>query len=264
MKKLFGIVGIAFAGLFALSSCKSSKDLQTLRKDTISDAIKAEYNIEFDDTNGKVLYNKERSAKTTSYYDVYIANNDDYKSNLVTYSINLSELIKKTPELEKRLSQKKLSGIPVYAPMFSASAYSDELSAFIKELYNSSYGILSTTKNEDKSLTKNYDFGIEVDKAASWTRTLEGKYLNLAYLETNSDITINITYLPVYLYRMYKGETIVKLYAFLPVREAALLNGKKIVAPKDKASKYSLEDYEIVGKEVNFNFDPETNLLVKE
>ena len=33
MKKLFKFVGIAFAGVLALASCKNSEDLESLRKD---------------------------------------------------------------------------------------------------------------------------------------------------------------------------------------------------------------------------------------
>ena len=49
MKKLFKFVGIAFAGVLALASCKNSEDLESLRKDAdISAEIKEAYNINFD------------------------------------------------------------------------------------------------------------------------------------------------------------------------------------------------------------------------
>jgi hypothetical protein len=49
--------------------------------------------------------------------------------------------------------------------MFSSELYSDESSEFIKEIYNSTYGITSVTK-ADGNETKNYDFGISVDTEA--------------------------------------------------------------------------------------------------
>ena len=115
MKKLFGLVGMAFFGVIALSSCKSSKDLTVVREDIVSDTYKAKYNINFDVENEEEatrLYNKDRSAKTTSYYDVYVAK--DYKASLLSYSISLSDLIEKTENLEKKIEQKKFKNVHAY------------------------------------------------------------------------------------------------------------------------------------------------------
>lgn len=251
MKKLFGIVGIAFAGLFALTSCKNSQDLETVRSNEISSELKTTYKLDFDSTNGKRLYNQDR-GDNKSYYDIYLAN--DYKASLLTYTISLDTLKETATDLTKRLEERKLTSIPVHTLMFSSELYSDESSEFIKEIYNSTYGITSVTK-ADGNETKNYDFGISVDTEASWNRSLTGKYLNEVYLDGKTNIDIVITYLPVFLSRYYNGVEIVKFYAFLPINESAVVDGKKIVEPTDNTVKYSLADYTKVGTDVKFKFN---------
>ena len=260
MKKLFKFVGIAFAGVLALASCKNSEDLESLRKDAdISAEIKEAYNINFDaTTSSKKLYNQDR-GDNNSYFDVYVA--EDYKNSLLSYTITLESMKADVADLEKRLDQNKVTALPINTLMFSSSLYSSELSSFINEIYNSNYGINSTTKTDDTT-TKNYDFGFDIDSQAAWTRSLTGKYLNEAYLDGKTDISIVITYLPLYLNRYNNGNEIVKLYAFLPISEAAVVDGKKIVAPVDGTTKYSLEDYTIAGKAVNFKFDEDNKLLL--
>jgi len=265
MKKLFGFVGMAFIGVLALSSCKNSQDLTTLRVDEVSAENKTKYNIDFDVTNEDEaiqLYNSERSEKTTSYYDVYIAK--DYKASLLSYTITLDELKEENSELEKRINQKKFKNLHFPSLFFSnegAGLYSDEQTAFIKEVYNSKYGITSTYKDDDKNVIKNYDFGFDIDSKTAWDRTLSTDYVTKAYLDGNTDISFNVIYLPLYLTRVYKGSTIVQKYAFLPIREAALLDGKEIVAPTTKAEKYSLADYSISAEDVDFSFNDETYML---
>lgn len=269
MKKLFAIVGIAFAGLVALTSCKSKQDLKTLRLDEVTAAKKTEYKIDFDVDNEEEsirLYNSERSAKTTSYYDVYIAK--DYRASLLSYTVTLDQLRNaEGSDLNKRLDQKKFKSIMFPTLFFSnvgAELYSDEQTAFIKEIYNSKYGITSTYKDDSKNVVKNYDkFEFEIDSKAQWDRTLKTNYVSEAYLENkdNNDISFNVIYLPVFLRRVYKGNVIVEKYAFLPISEVALKGDKKIVAPKSKGEKYSLEDYSISANEVTFEIDTDTYLL---
>ncbi len=266
MKKLFGLLGMAFVGLAALTSCKSNKDLTTLRIDEVSDTNKANYRINFDADNGDEsirLFNSERSAKTTSYYDVYISK--DYKDNLLSYTISLTELMEKDESLEKKINKKKFKSIIFPSLFFSNTGtelYSDEQTAFIKEIYNSKYGINSTFKDESKNIVKNYDFGFDIDAKAAWDRTFKTNYVTEAYLAGNKDITFNVIYLPIFLRRVYKGSTIVEKYTFLPISEAALLDGKKIVAPKVKGEKYSLEDYSITANTAVFTFSDTDHLLV--
>ena len=269
MKKLFGIIGMAFVGIAVLSSCKKSQDLKTLRIDEVSATNKEKYNLDFDVDNEDEairLYNSERSAKTTSYYDVYIAK--DYKESLLSYTITLDDLIeeskKQDTDLEKRLSQKKFKSISVTSMFFyneGASLYSDEQSAFIKEIYNSKYGINSTYKDDSKNVVKNYDFGFDIDTKVQWDRTFKTNYVNEAYLDGKTDISFTFVYLPLFLRRVYKGETIVEKYAFLPISEAALYDGKQIVAPTTKGEKYSLADYTISVNAGDFTFDEETKML---
>ena len=255
MKKLFKFAGLALAGIFALASCKNSQDLESLRKDaTISDELKAAYNINFDATTGsKKLYNQDR-GDNKSYFDVYVST--DFKTSLVTHTYTLKSLISDVENLENRLNENKLTELKFGRLMFSNTMYSDEDSSFINEIYNSNYGINS--KTDDK---KNYDFGFEIDSQASWTRALTGKYINAAYLDGKKDISIEVIYLPLLLNRYNNGNEIVKMYAFLPIHEVALVDGKQIVAPKDGSTKYSLEDYTITTKTVDFKFDSETKLL---
>ena len=264
MKKLFKVVAATFALAIGLASCNNSQDLESLRKDAqISDELKTTYNINFDATTGsKKLYNQDR-GDNKSYIDVYVAS--DYKSSLLSYTISLDSLKSSVELLETKLSQNKLTAIPVKSLAFSNSLYSDETNSFIKEIYNSNYGITSTTKAEDGSTTKNYDFGFDIDSEASWTRSLNGNYINEAYLDGNTNIDIVVTYLPIYLNRIQNGNEIVKLYMFLPISEAAVTNGKKIVAPENGSDKkYGLVDFTSVGKAVEFKFDSETNLLKTE
>lgn len=269
MKKLFGIIGIAFVGLVTLSSCKNSQDLKTLRVDEVSTTNKEKYNLNFDADNEEEairLYNSERSAKTTSYYDVYIAK--DYKSSLLSYTITLDELkeelSKEKIDLDKKLNQKKFKSLHVTSMFFyneGASLYSDEQTAFIKEIYNSKYGITSTYKDDSKNVVKNYDFGFDIDSKAQWDRTFKTNYVNEAYLDGKTDISFTFVYLPMFLRRVYKGETIVEKYVFLPINEAALYDGKQIVAPTEKGQKYSLADYELSVNAGDFVFDEETKML---
>lgn len=271
MKKLFGLMGMAFVGLAVLTSCKSSKDLTTLRVDEVSDTNKANYKINFEvdnDDESIRLYNSERSAKTTSYYDVYIAK--DYKDSLLSYTITLDDFKTSYDEnnkvsLETKIEKKKFKSVIFPSLFFSnegTELYSDEQSAFIKEIYNSKYGINSTYKDDSKNVVKNYDFGFDIDSKAAWDRTFKTNYVTEAYLAGNKDISFNIIYLPVFLRRVYKGSTIVEKYAFLPVKEVALLDGKSIVAPKTKAEKYSLEDYTITANDADFKFSKDDNLLL--
>ena len=263
MKKLFGFVGIALAGILILSSCKSSKDLTVVRADDVSDAYKAKYNINFDTDNEDEairLYNKDRSAKTTSYYDVYIAK--DYKASLLSYSVSLSQMIEDTDNLEKKIEQKKFKNVHAYSLYFNNDLlYSDEASAFIKEIYNSSYGINSTHKNDNKEIEKNYDFGFEIDKKAEWSRTFNTTYASYAYLDGKKDITFTFIYLPLNIKRVYKGNEIVNKYVFLPIAEYALYDGKQIVKPATKTSKYDLAEFDLEIPSVEFEFDEDSNLL---
>ena len=55
------------------------------------------------------------------------------------------------------------TAIPVKTLGFSNSLYNDESGNFIKEIYNSNYGLTSTTKAEDGTVNKNYDFGFDID-----------------------------------------------------------------------------------------------------
>ena len=269
VKKLFGFLGMAFAGLLALSSCKSNKDLTVLRQDEVEATIKAKYNIDFDVNNEDEsirLYNSERSAKTTSYYDVYIAK--DYKSSLMSYTISLSEIIesqKDTEDIVAKIEKKKFKSVSFNSLFFSNTGtelYSDEQTAFIKEVYNAKYGINSTYKDDSKNVVKNYDFGFDIDSKTQWDRTFKTNYVTEAYLAGNKDITFNVIYLPLFLRRVYKGTVIVEKYAFLPISEAALYDGKAIVAPKTKGEKYSLEDYSITAETVEFDFNAEDNMLI--
>ncbi len=259
MKKLLGVLGLAVVGLFSLASCKKSQDLSTTRRDKISDEYKTKYNLSFDETTGKQLFNKERSAKTTSYYDVYISN--DYADNLLKYTINISELDENIDEI---ISEKRLKSIPVSSLLFSTGLYSDEQTAFIKEIYNSSYGITSKTKNEDKTYTLNYDFGFDIDKTVAWNRVVNTNYLTQAYLDGKTALTLEVIYLPVYLVRTYKSNQIAKFYTLLPIREAILFEGKEVVAPTTKGEKYSLADYSISAKETDFIFTEEGLLASSE
>ena len=260
MKKLLGILGLAIVGLFSLASCKKSQDLTTIRRDKISDTYKAKYNLTFDETTGsKKLYNKERSAKATSYYDVYIA--EDYTSSLLRYTINIEDLKK---DIDDDITKRKLKSIPVNSLLFASGLYADEQTAFIKEIYNSSYGITSKTKNEDKTYTLNYDFGFTVDSNVSWNRTVDAKYLTEAYIDGKTNLSLQVIYLPVYLVRTYKSNQIAKFYTLLPINEAIVCEGKKVVAPTEKGTKYSLEDYTISAKDVDFTFTEEGLLIPSE
>lgn len=269
VKKLFGFVGMAFASLLVLTSCKSNKDLTTLRCDEVNDTIKAKYNIDFnvDDENESIrLFNSERSAKTTSYYDVYIAK--EYKDSLISYTITLDEIINKQEDKDKfvkKIEKKKLKSVAFNSLFFSNTGtelYSDEQTAFIKEIYNSKYGINSTYKDDSKNVVKNYDFGFDIDSKTEWDRTLKTNYVTEAYLAGRKDISFNVIYLPLFLRRVYKGTVIVEKYAFLPISEVALYDGKQIVAPTTKGEKYSLADYTISAEEVEFDFNAEDNLLI--
>lgn len=271
MKKLFGFIGMAFVGLMTLSSCKSSQDLKTLRLDEVSATNKEKYNIDFDVDNEDEsirLYKDERSTKATSYYDIYIAK--DYKASLLSYTFTLDDLInkldKKDIDLEKKLTQKKFKSLLLPTLFFyneGASLYSDEQSAFIKEVYNSKYGITSTYKDDSKNVVKNYDFGFDIDSKTAWDRTFKTNYVNELYLTgvNASEISFNVIYLPMFLRRVYKGNVIVEKYAFLPISEVALYDGKQIVAPTAKGEKYAFAEYNISAEETDFVFDEDTNLL---
>ncbi len=261
MNKLFKMVGVSCLGLLALTSCGNSQDLTTLRKDTVSDTIRSEYNITFDATTGsKKLYTSDR-GDNKSYFDVYIA--EDYKASLVSYTMTLETLKSDVSDLEKRLEQNKLTSITIGSLSFSTALYTDEASSFLNEIYNSTYGITSKTTT-DGTTTNNFDFGFDPDSTASWTRTINGKYVNEAYLDGKTDISIQVTYLPLLLNRYYNGNEIVRLYFFLPIREAALVDGQKIVAPTDGTVKYSLEEYTSIAKAVDFKFTEDKKLLLGE
>ncbi len=265
MKKLFGVAAAAAVLAIGLASCNNSQDLESLRKDAqISDELKSAYKINFDSTTGSKRLYKDDRGDNKSYFDVYVA--EDYKASLLRYTISLDSLKSSVENLETKLEQRKLTAIPVKTLGFSNSLYNDESGNFIKEIYNSNYGLTSTTKAEDGTVNKNYDFGFDIDSEASWTRSLTGKYINEAYLDNkNAVIDIVVTYLPIYLNRVYNGNEIVKLYMFLPISEVALLDGKKIVAPENGSNKkYGLEDYTVVGTPTDFVFDSETGLLKTE
>ncbi len=265
MKKLFGVAAAAAVLAIGLASCNNSQDLESLRKDAqISDELKSAYKINFDSTTGSKRLYKDDRGDNKSYFDVYVA--EDYKSSLLRYTISLGSLKSSVENLETKLEQRKLTAIPVKTLGFSNSLYNDESGNFIKEIYNSNYGLTSTTKAEDGTVNKNYDFGFDIDSEASWTRSLTGKYINEAYLDNKSAvIDIVVTYLPIYLNRVYNGNEIVKLYMFLPISEVALLDGKKIVAPENGSNKkYGLEATTVAATPTDFVFNSDTGLLKTE
>lgn len=236
MKKIFLL--IMFALTFVLVSCGggSSQDLKTLRSVSIDDTYLTKYNINFSNENNSTkLYKEERTA--SKYYDIYVSN--DVKSSLVTYSISYDEYF-----------NNRITEVPVNSLTFLSTMYADEASAIASEAFNAEYGI------------PQLDLGFEANDSKTWSKVVPVNALKKAYADGVDDIYLSITYLPVYVVRVYDSKEILKTYCFLPVYMNFTKDGKEIVSSSNSKG-YELKDNVAFDNfKVEFEFD-ENNITLK-
>lgn len=226
MKKIFTLFLLMLSIVLVSCSSGEKQDLKSLRKDEVSDEIKTQLNITFDETTGsKKIYTKER--ENDSYYDIYVA--EDINASLFSYSYDI------TKDIDKHLKK-----VLVNTLTFADSMYSDEMAAYLKEFYAKEYGVTKLGLN----------FTPITDDA--WTKNLYDSVILDAANDNVENIEVSIVYLPTLFVRTYKGNEILKVYVFVPVYVKYLSDGKEI---KEKDDTYELVDYTNPYKEVELLFD---------
>lgn len=242
MKKIFSFLGIAFLGL-TLAAC-SGENLDDYRtNDDLSDAIKNELKINFDNkTNSIRLSNEKGSA--TDFFDVYIPKN--YKENVVVVSTKIDDdLFKKVNEnltLDEAIKTRRFKSMAISPLLFyHVGLYASEQTQLLKELTNTKYGITALEDN-----VKKYDFGYDLNVPTLWTTNVSAESLLSAYNDgKTTDLTFDVVYLPVLFERYAKSSVCLRTYVLVPIYQQYTHNGQKIVkAENDK-------NYELAGNPIS-------------
>ena len=266
MKKLLMGASLAAIATLTLASCSgSSEDLTSLRKDSVSDSVLADFNLSTLGTHekdmvGKKIYTEDRGTKK-SYYDIYIAEDGALATTFV-YSKNLSDMVE---DLDKKVKNRVLSNITVNTLTFTSTIYTSEVSSYLSEFYNKKYGLTSYTLDENKTKVYNNEYDFAINSTVAWSKTTTTmKYALEAYKAGVTDISVQTAYLPTYFVRTYKSEEILKCYVFTPIYIALVDNttGKEIVKSTVKGEKYALADSPIASfTKLDLDFN-EKGLLV--
>ncbi len=220
MKKLFAFVLLMFG--ITLASCGGPKqDLTSLRQNEIDADIIETLNINFNtDTNSMKLFKDKRDEE--SYIDIYVAN--DYKNSLFITELDLNDRI-----------TDRVHEIYANTLTFGTEIYPDEQQVILNELYNKDYGI------------SKLELPFEIDATKAYSKNVYQKFL----LEADKDLTelkLSVVYLPVLAARVYKNQTILKAYMFVPVHMSFISGDKELKAAKNDKG-YELVNIEITGIE---------------
>ncbi|MBQ9448812.1 MAG: hypothetical protein IJU60_02950 [Acholeplasmatales bacterium] len=253
MKKLLFPVLSLFA--LALVSCNNGQDLSRTRKDEVVDSIRTEYKIDF--TEDGVRLETDSRVNQSSYYDVYV--HQDVKTNLVKYSFKATELKDTALTFDDAIESNRFKGVNVTALVFNDNTYTDEATAILKEVYDSTYGLGKVNEQKVSEL-----IGITVTTKNAWTQNMDAEALVRAYKDGKKDINVEIAYLPVFVHRQYNNITVLQRYVFVPVAVNYIYNNQKIVV---KDNTYELVENDLKDiTAVEFRWNPQAgkgNLLAE-
>ena len=248
MKKLFGILGLALLGL-SLASC-SGENLDDFRtNDTLSDTIKNELKLNFDNKSNSIRLSDVKGS-ATDFYDVYIPSN--YKENIVVVSTKIDDALMKNVNenltLDEAVKSRRFKSMAISPLLFyHVGLYTTEQTQLLKEVNNTTYGITSI-----KDGNKNYDFGFDLNVPTTWTSALKADALLSAYNDgKTTGLTFDVAYLPVLFERYAKSSACLRTYILVPIYEAYCYNGSRIVEADNEVG------YEIKANPIA-NFDKVT------